>query len=397
MVDTTIETPIPLTQAADELPRRRGRRNRHVSTLFRWSTVGCKGIILETIQVGGTRCTSREALQRFDERLSQPREGEAGCLGSGRLRSASRRLRDSERAGAELKSSGGEGGLSYGLSHHARGRAVGQGNGSVGVHSSDGPGWSPSTSLESRIVMQPKQGARELHPDSKPVATLFSVVESDGLTVAPDSTPSSAAERSREAPSHGCAVAIATDTPNPFDPKRLRIRQDPAPPSASTGSSHRPGPQALERVVRPDPSRPRPPARDLRPRAEGGPGDLPRRARRSGRSWRRKRHSRPRMLVLAVNRAGRRSSGRSGSPAPTARSTVGAERDGRRDPGADVVGPGLGEHGPRGLRDLRGAPASTPSRSGRRSRCREILKVAFRGKMIDSMDHPVLKRLRGEV
>ena len=27
----------------------------------------------------------------------------------------------------------------------------------------------------------------------------------------------------------------------------------------------------------------------------------------------------------------------------------------------------------------------------------ELLTVAFRGKMIDSMDHPVLKRLRGEV
>jgi hypothetical protein len=27
----------------------------------------------------------------------------------------------------------------------------------------------------------------------------------------------------------------------------------------------------------------------------------------------------------------------------------------------------------------------------------ELLAVAFRGKMIDAMDHPVLRRLRGEV
>ena len=44
----------------------------HVSTLYRWATAGCRGVVLESIQVGGTRCTSREALQRFFERLSQP-------------------------------------------------------------------------------------------------------------------------------------------------------------------------------------------------------------------------------------------------------------------------------------------------------------------------------------
>jgi hypothetical protein len=79
MIDTIAEVPIPLTKAADDLPRRRRGRKTHVSTLFRWSTAGCRGVILETIQVGGTRCTSREALQRFFERLSQPIQ--AGAVG----------------------------------------------------------------------------------------------------------------------------------------------------------------------------------------------------------------------------------------------------------------------------------------------------------------------------
>src|SRR3989339_228871 len=59
-------------------PRRRGKRP-NVATFYRWSKDGCLGkdgkrVILETIQVGGTRCTSDEALQRFFDRLthSQP-------------------------------------------------------------------------------------------------------------------------------------------------------------------------------------------------------------------------------------------------------------------------------------------------------------------------------------
>ncbi len=39
--------------------------------LYRWATEGLRGVHLETIQVGGTLCTSIEALQRFFERLGQ--------------------------------------------------------------------------------------------------------------------------------------------------------------------------------------------------------------------------------------------------------------------------------------------------------------------------------------
>ena len=70
MIDPNSETPISLTEAAKPLPARRGGKRPHVSCLYRWTTTGCKGVILESIQVGGTRCTSKEALARFFKALT---------------------------------------------------------------------------------------------------------------------------------------------------------------------------------------------------------------------------------------------------------------------------------------------------------------------------------------
>jgi hypothetical protein len=67
------ETVLTLTEAAKMLPRRRGGKRPHVSTLYRWGSRGLRGIVLETIQIGGTTCTSFEALQRFFSHLSEPR------------------------------------------------------------------------------------------------------------------------------------------------------------------------------------------------------------------------------------------------------------------------------------------------------------------------------------
>jgi Protein of unknown function (DUF1580) len=103
---TIDETVITLANAAEELPRRRRGRKTHVSTLFRWSTAGCRGVVLETIQIGGTRCTSREALQRFFERLSEPVQ--AGAVGGGRpvpivgRRTVAQRQRQAAEAGRKL-------------------------------------------------------------------------------------------------------------------------------------------------------------------------------------------------------------------------------------------------------------------------------------------------------
>ena len=69
-IDPNKENLVSLADAARSLPSRRAGKKPHVSCLYRWTTRGCKGVILESIQVGGTRCTSREALARFFERLT---------------------------------------------------------------------------------------------------------------------------------------------------------------------------------------------------------------------------------------------------------------------------------------------------------------------------------------
>lgn len=64
-IDLTREEPILLTEAAKLLPNRP-----HLSTLWRWFQRGVKGHRLETLVIGGKRYTSREALQRFADRLT---------------------------------------------------------------------------------------------------------------------------------------------------------------------------------------------------------------------------------------------------------------------------------------------------------------------------------------
>jgi hypothetical protein len=70
MIDLSTETPISLTEAARSLPPGRRSRPVHVSTVLRWILQGVHGIRLEGARVGGRWLTSREALQRFAERLT---------------------------------------------------------------------------------------------------------------------------------------------------------------------------------------------------------------------------------------------------------------------------------------------------------------------------------------
>lgn len=72
---------LTLAQAARRIPPVRGKRPPCSRTVFRWSAKGLKPrskrgcsesggrVFLETIQIGGTTCTSMEALARFYERL----------------------------------------------------------------------------------------------------------------------------------------------------------------------------------------------------------------------------------------------------------------------------------------------------------------------------------------
>ena len=69
------ENCLSLAEAARKLPRIRGSKPPHPSTLFRWATQGRKAksgeiVRLEITRVGGTNCTSEEALARFFDRLN---------------------------------------------------------------------------------------------------------------------------------------------------------------------------------------------------------------------------------------------------------------------------------------------------------------------------------------
>jgi hypothetical protein len=98
MIDSTIEALITLAEAAKVIPRSRGRKA-HLSTVYRWTKPpGCRGVILETIQAGGARCTSREALQRFFLQLSTAGPTDAAPAG----RSFARRRRESAEAKRRL-------------------------------------------------------------------------------------------------------------------------------------------------------------------------------------------------------------------------------------------------------------------------------------------------------
>ena len=101
-IDLTSETLICLMEATRLLPARRKGKKPHLSCIYRWTISGCRGVILESIQVGGTRCTSKEALGRFLEALTL-------ASATGRhtsLRSPTKRRRAAERAIEALEREG---------------------------------------------------------------------------------------------------------------------------------------------------------------------------------------------------------------------------------------------------------------------------------------------------
>ena len=65
MIEIALEEPISLTEATKHLPCRRKGVRPNVATLYRWAQVGCRGVRLETLCVGATRCTSLECSSGF--------------------------------------------------------------------------------------------------------------------------------------------------------------------------------------------------------------------------------------------------------------------------------------------------------------------------------------------
>ena len=74
MIDISAETVISPADATRRLPARRGGKPPNVATIYQWMQNGCRGIRLECILIGGTRCTSLEAVQRFFDRLTEAAE-----------------------------------------------------------------------------------------------------------------------------------------------------------------------------------------------------------------------------------------------------------------------------------------------------------------------------------
>jgi hypothetical protein len=70
MINLSTEELLTLAQAARLRPPGRNGRPQHVSTVYRYALKGFRGVRLEVVRLGGSLYTSRQALQRFAERLT---------------------------------------------------------------------------------------------------------------------------------------------------------------------------------------------------------------------------------------------------------------------------------------------------------------------------------------
>lgn len=78
----------------------RGGRAIHVSTLHRWSGRGIRGVRLKTVSIGGLRVTSKQALARFFDALSNS-ESSSAPAGSSASAAPSMAARDRRAAAAD--------------------------------------------------------------------------------------------------------------------------------------------------------------------------------------------------------------------------------------------------------------------------------------------------------
>lgn len=86
MIDAGNETLIALRDVPRCLPARPNGKRLHISAVYRWTLRGIKGIVLESIRIGGTTYTSREAIQRFSERLTGPPPAQIPPANASRVR-----------------------------------------------------------------------------------------------------------------------------------------------------------------------------------------------------------------------------------------------------------------------------------------------------------------------
>jgi hypothetical protein len=107
MIDLAAESTLSLAAAARTFPPGRGGRPTSLSCVLRWVLTGCRApdgslVRLEAVRLGGRWVTSREAIQRFADRLTPLFAVEPALA----PRASARRQRASERAARELDRAG---------------------------------------------------------------------------------------------------------------------------------------------------------------------------------------------------------------------------------------------------------------------------------------------------
>ena len=103
MIDIEREHLIAIRDVPRHLPPKGNGRRLHISAVYRWMSRGVRGVVLESVRIGGTAYTTREALQRFADRLNDTRGGPTP-----RSRTTLTRKRQLERAERRLAEELGE-------------------------------------------------------------------------------------------------------------------------------------------------------------------------------------------------------------------------------------------------------------------------------------------------
>jgi hypothetical protein len=79
----------------------------HRTNIYAWTSKGCRGVVLESVQIGAKRFTSKEAVTRFVATLNDPRRvRELRTKTGGYITSKKKREQESKKAGERLKKAG---------------------------------------------------------------------------------------------------------------------------------------------------------------------------------------------------------------------------------------------------------------------------------------------------
>ena len=96
MIDVTKEAAISFNAARKFPELQRDGKRPDIATIYRWASRGVRGVRLEAVQIGGTRCTSHEAVKRFLQKLTEENAPA----------SEAEPVADTEQAEAELQAAG---------------------------------------------------------------------------------------------------------------------------------------------------------------------------------------------------------------------------------------------------------------------------------------------------